>query len=72
MTVREYFKPFCEESELDPFCEWAFGEDYLELDDAMKYLECWNYHHGQDILLKPDGEIDKDAPRMVNLWKAKK
>jgi len=72
-SVKDYFSTFIpEEKELDAFGEWAFGEDFRELEEAMKYLECWNFHHGKDLTLVPSGEISEDAPKMVQLWKDRK
>lgn len=71
-SVREYFSSFIADPvELDAFGEWAFGEDFKELEEAMKYLECWNFHHGKELTLVPTGLIEEDAPKMVELWKAR-
>ncbi len=38
----------------------------------MDFLNCWNFHHGKDILLSPESIIEKDAPKMVKLWREEK
>jgi hypothetical protein len=72
-SVKDAFSPYIpDEKELDEFGLWAFGEDFLELEEAIKYLECWNYHHGKELELKPTGVITEDAPKMVELWRKSK
>jgi hypothetical protein len=72
-SVRDYFHQYiADEKELDAFGEWAFGEDFRELEETMKYLECWNFHHGKDLTLVPTGQISEDAPKMVALWRESK
>jgi hypothetical protein len=68
--VRDYFKKLIpDEEELDTFARWAFGEDFLEIEGSMKFLECWNTIHGKQLILLPSGQISEDAPTMVELWR---
>lgn len=71
-TVRDVFSEFIkDEAELTEFAEWAFGSYFRELDQAMNFLETWNYLHSDILKLEPDGLIVQDAEKMVAAWRAK-
>jgi hypothetical protein len=62
----EYY--LADQSQVEPFGKWAFGDGYEELDHSLKFMEKWNELHGDDLTLKPDGMISKDIPKMIALW----
>lgn len=70
MGIRDEFARFIEdEGELDDFGEWAFGENFRELDHSLKFMEAWNLRHGETLQLLPDSCIQQDVPKMIQLWK---
>lgn len=71
MSVKTAFEHYIQsENELEAFAEWAFGPYYRELSQEISFMECWNTLHKELLELKPDGAIEEDAPKMVELWKA--
>lgn len=56
----------------DGFGEWAFGDawwDYIILNDSMLLFNAWNELHGEELLLHPEGIIERDLPKMVAIFK---
>lgn len=53
------------------FALWAFGEGFesLFLDELYKR---WNASHGEDFILHPNGNVEKDLIRMIELWEKQK
>lgn len=72
-TVRDIFSQYLkDEVELEEFAAWAFGKYYRELDQALNFMETWNYLHSDILKLEPTGTIVSDAEKMVKAWKEKK
>ena len=70
MAIKDEFARFIEdEGELEDFGEWAFGEDYQTYDHSLKFMKAWNKLHAEKYELKPDGAIEHDVPKMVELWR---
>ena len=70
-TIEHFMKPMDEE-ELEDFALWAFGENFQELDHSLKFMEAWNEIHGDDFLLRQDGVIEFDVPKMIQMWRDEK
>lgn len=69
-TVKEFFHEYLpDDSELEEFARWAFGEYYRELDQAMNVMETWNHLHSDKLELKSSGELGIDLPAMVKVWR---
>ena len=72
IDYRDYFVDFIPEEEIDEFMEWAFGEDWEELDSCAKLIQCWNNEHFRDYRLSIHGDINRDIPILVDLWNVHK
>ena len=55
------------EGQENEFASWAFGDGFWDM-QAPDLMVAWNLKHGNELLLRPDSEITKDAPKMVALW----
>ena len=72
-TVRDVFERLIpDQEELEQFAAWAFGPYYRELDQAINFMETWNYLHGVLLMLQPDGLLQEDAEKMVQVWRDNK
>ena len=58
-----------DEEERNEFDLWAFGEDasYFTLE---KCLDLWNERHGDKYLLRSDGKLADDIPKMIQIWRS--
>lgn len=66
--ITEYFQGLIPaEKELNDFGLWAFGEDYTQIENIFQLIQCWNYHHGKELHLSPNGELESDLVKMVEL-----
>ena len=70
-TVEHFMRPR-DEDELESFARWAFGDNFHELDHSLKFMESWNEIHGDDFLLRQDGIIEHDVPKMIQMWRDEK
>ena len=68
-NVVELIKPM-PEGKADEFALWAFGEKFLELEDAINFMHAWNELHGDIYRLTGDGCIEFDLAIMVEMWKS--
>jgi hypothetical protein len=72
-TVRDRFSKYIpDEEELEEFGAWAFGPYYRELDQAINFMETWNYLHSDKLKLEPGGDISVDISKMVQVWRDNK
>lgn len=68
-TIKDHFQEHIpSESDLHDFALWAFGEGY-ESKTSIQLMNLWNNKHSSIYSLKPYITIEKDALRMVNLWR---
>lgn len=68
--MRDVFLMFIpDDEELECFALWAFGPEYREIDEGMKFLRAWNAIHGSELTLDAAGEVYSDAEKMVSMWK---
>lgn len=70
--LREIALSVLSEEQTEEFATWAFGKDYLNLNETIQFAECWNNLHG--TLYHVDymcGHSEKDMYEMIKLWQNK-
>lgn len=67
--MKDKFSLYIPENELEKFAEWAFGPFYREFDEAMNFMESWNFKHSDKLKLELTGNISVDVPKMVQVWR---
>lgn len=73
MRVRDIFIQYLpDDTDLEQFAAWAFGDNYGEIDQSLNFMQAWNDLHGENLTLEPAGQVTIDAPKMVQLWKDNK
>jgi hypothetical protein len=55
--------------EIQPFAEWAFGEDFLQLGDIINYAKKWNELHKDIYDVDMAEAIVHSLKIMCELWK---
>jgi hypothetical protein len=57
------------DQEAEEFCIWALGKDYESIKYPKYFIDRWNKNHSKKLTLYLCGEIRKDLPKMISLWK---
>jgi hypothetical protein len=50
------------------FAEWAWGPNFKTL-VGKELCEEWNKLHGNDLTIYMNGKLNKDIPKMIEIWK---
>ena len=67
-NMESLFARYLPKDDLDLFAKWAFGPDYLTISQHINFMKAWNALHSGKLHLKPAGNPEEDAPKMVDLW----
>lgn len=68
MSIKNFVTEFIHDpEEQDGFALWAFGETY-KIHHDIDFLIAWNEIHGNDLLIKDDGNVKDDIKKMVALF----
>ena len=68
--MKEYFSTFIpNETELESFGHWAFGDGLYNIENGIRFLAAWNRLHGDVLILHPSNCIGCDAGKMIKLWR---
>lgn len=70
--IKNFFEPLVEEVMLDEFAEWAFGSDFMKLEDGTDFLDEWNSLHGDEYTVSGSDSVDSSSLKMVEMWKKSK
>ncbi len=66
--IHYFLESHLDKEEIEPFCKWAFGKDYLKLANMSEYLLKWNKLHGNDYTISIKSAITPEAEIMVKLY----
>lgn len=71
MFVREFLESKLGIDGANEFALWAFGLGFKEC-TRDQYPHRWNSLHSKDFILHPNGNVEKDLLKMIELWEKQK
>lgn len=61
-------KHLSDRNDQEDFSRWAFGTVFNENDSYLNEMFYWNLYHGDKLELHPDGALEDDIPKMIEIW----
>lgn len=69
MHISDIIELFLSPKDTLKFAEWAWGEEYDQIDYTHEAISKWNERHGDKLKLRSNGSVTDDVKKMIKLWK---
>lgn len=66
--INDLLRKVLDDEQMDPFAQWAFGPDYIDL-SFIKLAASWNKKHSELYRIDYSNSLKSDLVKMIELWK---
>ena len=68
IDLKESFREFIDEEELDDFLVWSFGADWDFIENGGQMVQAWNDRHYHEFQIQLNSSLGKDVAEMIEIW----